>query len=123
MASVTFRSIGPVAIIALIAVVAVDPNPQHWFAANRMIGAAEAGPGRGVGAGARGVGVAPIPGAGGVGAPGAAVARRNIVATGAYVARLPAGCATVQVGGAPLYSCGGKYYQASGGKYAVVTVQ
>ncbi len=48
--------------------------------------------------------------------------RRMIYATSVYAATLPAGCRTVIIEGTSLYQCGGTYYQASGSRYVVVTV-
>jgi len=48
--------------------------------------------------------------------------RRTIRRSTIYVASLPAACTTVVIEGASLYSCGGTYYQASGGQYVVVYV-
>lgn len=48
--------------------------------------------------------------------------RRMIYATSVYAATLPAGCRTVIIEGTSLYQCGGTYYQTSGSRYVVVTV-
>lgn len=48
--------------------------------------------------------------------------RRMIYATSVYAATLPAGCRTVIIEGTSLYECGGTYYQTSGSRYVVVTV-
>ena len=54
---------------------------------------------------------------------GAGVARRTtrrVIRRGAYIAAVPAGCAYGSYYGYQLYSCGGVYYQKSGGGYVVV---
>lgn len=48
--------------------------------------------------------------------------RRTIRRSAIYVASLPAACSTVVIEGISLYSCGGTYYQSSGGQYVVVHV-
>lgn len=48
---------------------------------------------------------------------------RRVIRRGAYVAALPAGCRQTSVDGYAVYSCGGAYYQASGGGYVVVTFE
>ena len=48
---------------------------------------------------------------------------RGIVATGRYIAALPAGCAATTVGTEVLQKCGATYYRAHGTQYEVVTVQ
>lgn len=48
--------------------------------------------------------------------------RRTIRRSAIYVASLPAACSTVVIEGTSLYSCGGTYYQSSGGQYVVVYV-
>ena len=53
----------------------------------------------------------------------AGVARRTTRRTirrGAYIAAIPAGCVYGTYYGYSLYSCGGVYYQRSGGGYVVV---
>lgn len=53
----------------------------------------------------------------------AGVARRTTRRTirrGAYIAAVPAGCVYGSYYGYQLYSCGGNYYQKSGGGYVVV---
>ncbi|MFO1121834.1 MAG: hypothetical protein U1F47_05905 [Hyphomicrobiales bacterium] len=53
----------------------------------------------------------------------AGVARRTtrrVIRRGAYVGALPAGCVYGNYYGYSLYSCGGTYYQRSGGGYVVV---
>jgi len=49
--------------------------------------------------------------------------RRRVVATSIYVATLPPACTTVVIEGITVQQCGGKYYQASGTQYVVVTVE
>lgn len=54
---------------------------------------------------------------------GAGVARRTTRRTirrGAYINSLPGGCAYGTYYGYKLYSCGGVYYQPSGGGYVIV---
>lgn len=54
----------------------------------------------------------------------AGVARRTTRRTirrGAYVASLPHACGRATVYGYAVYSCGGVYYQPSGGGYVIVT--
>lgn len=56
-------------------------------------------------------------------ASAAGVARRTTRRTirrGAYIAAVPAGCAYGSYYGYSLYSCGGTYYQRSGGGYVIV---
>ena len=48
--------------------------------------------------------------------------RRAIYRTSVYVAALPVGCTTVVISGATVHQCGTTYYQTSGAKYVVVTV-
>jgi hypothetical protein len=48
--------------------------------------------------------------------------RRTIRRSAIYAASLPRGCSTVVIEGTSLYSCGGTYYQATGGQYVVVYV-
>ncbi len=48
--------------------------------------------------------------------------RRMIYATSVYAVTLPVGCRTVIIEGTSLYQCGGTYYQTSGSRYVVVTV-
>jgi hypothetical protein len=48
--------------------------------------------------------------------------RRTIRRSSIYVATLPAACARVTINGMTLWSCGGAYYQSSGGRYVVVYV-
>jgi len=48
--------------------------------------------------------------------------RRVVRRSTTYVARLPAGCAKVNVNGVVLWRCGGAYYQAYGSRYVVVYV-
>ncbi len=48
--------------------------------------------------------------------------RRAIRRTTIFVATLPRGCTTVVVEGTTLSQCGGTYYQAYNGQYAVVNV-
>ena len=49
----------------------------------------------------------------------AGVARRTY-RRGAYIARIPAGCAYGSYYGNSLYHCGGQYYQKSGSGYVIV---
>ncbi|AYG61380.1 hypothetical protein CCGE525_08990 [Rhizobium jaguaris] len=49
--------------------------------------------------------------------------RRTIRRTNVYVNSLPAGCAKTSAYGPVLWQCGGRYYQASGGRYVVVNIQ
>ena len=49
--------------------------------------------------------------------------RRMIRRTSIYVATLPPACTTVVIEGITVQQCGGKYYQASGTQYVVVTVE
>jgi hypothetical protein len=48
--------------------------------------------------------------------------RRVVRRSTTYVARLPAGCAKVNVNGVVLWRCGATYYQAYGSRYVVVYV-
>lgn len=48
--------------------------------------------------------------------------RRVIRRSSVYVATLPAGCVRTSVNGAVVWSCGGTYYQSSGGRYVVVYI-
>lgn len=48
--------------------------------------------------------------------------RRVVRRSTMYVAALPAGCARTSINGAAIWSCGGVYYQPSGGRYVVVYV-
>ena len=48
--------------------------------------------------------------------------RRVIRRSTIYVAALPAGCARISINGAAVWSCGGTYYQSSGGRYVVVYI-
>ncbi len=48
--------------------------------------------------------------------------RRTIRRTTVYVATLPKGCTKVNIDGTTLHQCGGTYYQAHNGQYAVVNV-
>lgn len=48
--------------------------------------------------------------------------RRTVRRSAIYIATLPPACARVSVNGMALWSCGGAYYQASGGRYVVVYV-
>ena len=53
----------------------------------------------------------------------AGVARRTTrraIRRGAYIAAIPGGCVYGTYYGYSLYSCGGQYYQRSGGGYVVV---
>lgn len=53
----------------------------------------------------------------------AGVARRTtrrVIRRGAYIGAIPAGCRYGSYYGYNLYSCGGVYYQKSGGGYVVV---
>jgi hypothetical protein len=50
----------------------------------------------------------------------AGVARRTIRRTSIYVATLPRGCVRTTMYGYAVWSCGGVYYQSSGGRYVVV---
>ena len=85
---------------------------------------AEANPRRGAGAGAAGVGVRPGVGVGAprVGVAGAPVAR-SVIATGRYIAALPAGCVATTVESSVLQKCGTTYHRVRGAQYEVVTVQ
>lgn len=48
--------------------------------------------------------------------------RRRIRRSTIYLATLPRGCSTVNVNGAPLWLCGGTYYQAYNSQYVIVYV-
>ena len=95
--------------------IAPDINPADYIK-GPLSGAAQARAGR------TPAGVGSV----GVGTAGHGVARRTtrraVAATGAYVNTVPYGCPIVQVNGKNLYYCGGVYYQASAGGYAVVVV-
>lgn len=48
--------------------------------------------------------------------------RRTIRRSAIYVSTLPAACVATSVNGVKVWSCGGTYYQAYGGRYVVVYI-
>lgn len=113
------------AYLALVATLALGVLIDSQASARPGAGAGAAGAGARPGAGAGAAGVGARPGVG-VGAPGVGVVNpvaRAVVATGRYIAVLPAGCVAVTVGGAALQQCGSTYYRAHGAQYEVVTVK
>jgi hypothetical protein len=48
---------------------------------------------------------------------------RAVVATGRYVAVLPAGCVITRAGDVSLYQCGSTFYRLGSGGYEVVTIR
>jgi hypothetical protein len=102
-----FRRFVGLAIMAF--AIAAEPDPMQWIKGTGFIQQAEARVGRPA---------TPVSAAG----VARRTTRRVVRRSGAYIATLPAGCATVSINGVRYYQCGPTYYEYYGGQYVVVII-